>query len=312
MKKKSFVVIVILLITIILGLCAYIAYDKGLFDSKKESKKETKTAENKDNSKKEVDINSDLVKNLVYPKSNSEMIGLIPSEYIENSEYHQVTNSNFLLKEEYAGAYDLGTKMAASLKESNYPDSMVNCYYYGDYMFSLVQKDSLTAGSCRKVSEEVLKKDLLEVFGPDTGYLAANMKKTYLGYPIFYDSETKSYYGPQGFGMAGWTLSKPILKTYKAEQTDDYLYIYDYALINYVEKNPEDEKITLLFDNYDSYQKYINTNSKEYAKAEVANEDEAQSKLEELIKEKKANTYIWTFKKQSDGKYYYYSSDWQK
>ena len=45
MKKKSFIVIVILLIAIILGLCTYIVYDKGLFDNKKENKKETKVVE---------------------------------------------------------------------------------------------------------------------------------------------------------------------------------------------------------------------------------------------------------------------------
>jgi len=47
MKKKSFIVIVILLIAIILGLCAYIAYDKNLFGIKGE-KKESNTVEKKD------------------------------------------------------------------------------------------------------------------------------------------------------------------------------------------------------------------------------------------------------------------------
>ena len=41
MKKKSFIVIVILLIAIILGWCVFIAYDKNLFGIKGENKKES-------------------------------------------------------------------------------------------------------------------------------------------------------------------------------------------------------------------------------------------------------------------------------
>lgn len=60
MKKKSFVVITILLVAIILGLSAYIAYDKGLFDNKKGSKKETKTIENSDEKSQEKTKDFDL------------------------------------------------------------------------------------------------------------------------------------------------------------------------------------------------------------------------------------------------------------
>ena len=38
MKKKSFIVIVILLVAIIIGLCVFIAYDKNLFGIKGEKK----------------------------------------------------------------------------------------------------------------------------------------------------------------------------------------------------------------------------------------------------------------------------------
>ena len=58
MNKKSFIVIVILLIAIILGLCVFIAYDKNLFGIKGESKIEkNNVAEKKeeDNTNKAVD-----------------------------------------------------------------------------------------------------------------------------------------------------------------------------------------------------------------------------------------------------------------
>ena len=44
MKKKSFVVITILLILVILGLCAFIAYDKNLFDIKNKKNNQEKAA----------------------------------------------------------------------------------------------------------------------------------------------------------------------------------------------------------------------------------------------------------------------------
>lgn len=76
MKKKSFIVILILLILVILGLVCYIAYDKGVFNSflKKESniKDEKKnTAENgidkniEEEKVEELDVNSAEVVNLI-------------------------------------------------------------------------------------------------------------------------------------------------------------------------------------------------------------------------------------------------------
>ena len=67
MKKKSFIVIVIFLILIILGLCAYIAYDKEVFGNKE--KKENNTVENKieKNIDKSEDVeNSDRVAESTY------------------------------------------------------------------------------------------------------------------------------------------------------------------------------------------------------------------------------------------------------
>lgn len=71
MKKKSFVVILILLILVILGLVCYIAYDKGALDAF--VKKEPKTKEKKQNveekvieeKEEELDVNSTEVVNLI-------------------------------------------------------------------------------------------------------------------------------------------------------------------------------------------------------------------------------------------------------
>ena len=312
MKKKSFIVIVILLIAIILGLCAYIAYDKNLFGIKGE-KKESNTVEKKDdtNTTKEVDINSDLVKNLGYPKSNSKMYSTMPNDHLLNEIYQQETYSNFVLKDENVNSFTLSTMVAASLEESNYKDNEIGCHYDENQKIVFDSTDSLNKSGCKKYDEEDLKNDIFKIFGPDTKYSPSNLEMTYCGYSTNYDADTKAYYAVMACGAAGAILFKSILKTYKAELKNDYLYVYDYALINYINSSYDEGTISLLFDSYDAYQKYENTKSTESAIASVASEKEAQSKLEELINSGKANTYIWTFKKQSDGKYYYYSSKWQ-
>ena len=60
MKKKSFIVIVILLIAIILGLCVFIAYDKNLFGIKGEKKESSNTVEKKDDASKTKDVSNDF------------------------------------------------------------------------------------------------------------------------------------------------------------------------------------------------------------------------------------------------------------
>lgn len=163
MKKKSFIVIVILLVAIILGLCVFIAYDKNLFGIKGENKKESSnTVEKKDdtNKAKGIDINSDLVKNLVYPKSNSEMYSSIQNVDIMDDLYPQTTYSNFVLKEDYASSYDIWKKIAASLEK--YIGENVDCYYYG-HSFSLTPADNLGKGICKRTSEEIINRDMQKV-----------------------------------------------------------------------------------------------------------------------------------------------------
>lgn len=311
--KKSSAIIISILSVIVIGLCVFISYDKGLFKSKENDNKNTSNNDvKKDDTKtntntvKEIDINDDLIKNLVYPKINSEVYG---------------GPGSFVLKEEYASSYDLGKKITASLDKHD--EEVVSCYYNGQ-LVSGVKKDYYEERSCSKLSEEIINNDLKKMFGPDFKYhldKSEDLGSTYCGYPKYYDIDTKAFYGIRGCGGAGINAIKPVLKTYKAELDGDNLYVYDYALINYMFGNPLEFK-SLLFDNFESFKNYESTKSMDYVLKEnvVKNDfttddaDNAQEKaqiyLEELIKDKKARTYKWVFKKQSDGKYYYYSSNW--
>ena len=89
MKKKSFVVITILLILVILGLCAFIAYDKNMFNIKGETDKQKEKIEEKNKEKesddetKAIDINSDIVKNLIYPNMSADVTNVnIPGMFV--------------------------------------------------------------------------------------------------------------------------------------------------------------------------------------------------------------------------------------
>ena len=65
--KKSLIIVIVILSIVIIGLCAFIAYDKDLFGVKGESKKTNNTIEKKDGiiTTEEIDVNSELVKSLV-------------------------------------------------------------------------------------------------------------------------------------------------------------------------------------------------------------------------------------------------------
>lgn len=325
--KKSNVIIIIIMSVIILGLCAFIAYDKNLLGSKgNNTKKSNDVVDNKDSKTtiKKIDINDDLVKNLVYPKMNSEVYG---------------SSKSFVLKEEYASSYALGNKIIASLEKHTSED--VGCYYVnsnGD-LISLTPKDGIEKWSCSKISEDVVKNDLKKTFGPDFNYILdkdMDLGSTYCGYLRYYDFDSKAFYGVNACGGAGTFLVNPVLKTYKAELDGDYLYVYDYALINFIQAKYSNEIFdlitrSLLFDDFDAFKNYYDASlngtetmdgvikeNKFYLNGNTINDlitnaqEAAQEYLEELINSNKAKTYIWTFKKQSDGKYYYYSSNWQK
>lgn len=294
MKKKSFIVIVILLVAIIIGLCVFIAYDKNLFGIKGEKKESSNAVEKKEdtNTTKEVDINSDLVKNLVYPHNNPGLTG----GYFYN----------FELKNQSVTDYSRDDLIVASFNWNNQNPEYLICDVDDEGNVTLYD-DIINHSRCIKYSEEDIKSELYSVFGPDTNYESKTLSMDFCGAPKYYDEKTKSYYTVMACGGVPGTISS-VRKTYKAELNGEYLNIYDYALISFAHDSIDG---TLLFNDYDSFSKYYPTMEVTTGDYVVNNESEAQSKLEELINSGKANTYIWTFKKQSDGKYYYYSSKWQ-
>lgn len=285
MKKKSFVVIVILLIAIILGLCVFIAYDKNLFGIKGETKKKSNNiVEKKDdtNTTKEVEINSELVQNLVYPTVKSNISGV---------------KQGFVLADVSINDYSRDDKMMIA---QSYPKVL-------DGDMDGVCPDNSNA-ACIYYSASDIKDNYLKMFGPDDNYTDGDVKGCGCGcIGKYYKDENK--YEEKQFGCGGaFETTSYENKIYKAEVVEDYLYVYSNSIITYY--NAQLGKL-YIFTSDNSYNSYITSGDDSKVEYIINNESETQSKLEELINSGKANTYIWTFKKQSDGKYYYYSSKWQ-
>ena len=290
-SNKGLIVLVIILIVALLGMSVYLLYDKVFSKNGSEEKNADDKTNNNEILNKEVDVNSDLVTSLVYPNSNSAEL-IVPH--------------TFVLKGESVDSYNLSYKIAALIGRDG-SISTLDCYSDGNKNFSLTAKDGFALTSCSKYNADEIKNKFVKLYGPDTKYAPQKLEQVGCGYPEIYDSETNSYYGFTACGGAYPTIDS-IRKTYKAELKDEYLYVYDYALISYEEVTVNGVR---LFDNYESFEDYLNNGNESAVLYTVLNQSEAKAELQKLIDSNKASTYIWTFKKQSDGNYYYYSSNWE-
>ncbi|MCM1370272.1 MAG: hypothetical protein NC181_00005, partial [Clostridium sp.] len=142
-----------------------------------------------------------------------------------------------------------------------------------------------------------MKSKFTEIFGPDVEYTNGQGFYTYsdsiMNGIFYYDPKDSRYYYPAECcvgGGEGYYGSK----IYKVEQKDDEIYVYTIVYST----NGVDYKV------YDvSTHNYLGIY--EYVDEELDN-----ATIEKLINENKLNTYKFTYKKQSDGKYYVYSGEW--
>ena len=152
------------------------------------------------------------------------------------------------------------------------------------------------------------------MFGPDAEYnpemAGKDIKYQFCDVPTNYSKDKDVFYGYQGCGGIS-AYVQTFYQSYKAIEKEDYLYVYDYAMI-YLD--PSDWGFqSKIFKDYDSFNEYYeeitNKNSSSNISPTISLAD-AEKQFNELVESKSLNTYVWTFKKQSDGKYYYDSSKW--
>lgn len=299
MKKNIFIVI---LIVIVLGLTSFIVYDKTI---KKDDNKETK---NENKSQKEIDVNSDLVKDLVYPTIHSNFKDSVIN-YVLTTE----NIKNYSMKDKILAASSNVEVVKGYCKYSTVDDEVKLTDFTSD---ESVSKNDHSYNICNSFDGNLIESNFKKMFGPDTEYIAQTL--TYKGtkggcfLPSSYDKENNKYYAYSACGGA-FTAPKYLSKTYKAVQTNNYLYIYDYAIIEWIDLWTEGRGYYVFKDDKE-YNNFVTANYNNSVVDEsnmYSTEEEIKSSFDEMIAKKEAKTYIWTFKKQSDGKYYFDSGKWE-
>ena len=119
-----------------------------------------------------------------------------------------------------------------------------------------------------------------------------------------YDKNSNSYLQISQCGADNPNTIKRYTKTYRAQQQEEFIYVYEYVqsvkvgLEEYSKTGGEEYEVAYLLDKNDNKIEQIDYNNYELI-------------ARKRINDGKADTYKWTFKKQSDGNYYFYSGNWE-
>ena len=269
-KNTGFIVATIILAILVIGLMGYIVYDKMSNNNDKNQGNDIEDVTHKENNEqslKEIDINSDLVKNLIYPMNS------MGTEGYEWSYQNETFDTLGRLHRMQDAAYRIS------------PD-----------------EEDLNKNQVFYKAENV-KESYKKIYGPDSSYTDGDLKDSLNTCFVIsnYDSTLKMYIEETGCGFDSLKSVKRVSKKYKAEQNNDYLYVYEY--IQSVVVRPEsldniEKTVVYLLDHDDQETKQIDYKDYENTIYDMINKDEV-------------DTYKWVFKKQSDGNYYFYSGTWE-
>lgn len=316
-KGKGLIGLVVLLFIIVLGLVGYICYDKGVFDGLlgKEPSETNKISE--EEVKKLHD--SLIAKSDQYGFYFNRKVSIdeMPAEYLL-----QFVIANYL--DENNISYDLNNYYMVC---GDYSDE----YYFCNYDDESENPKEINNDITKKmtISKDIIDSYIKQYFNTDRNVVFGDrisiQTSKHLGLDVYYNSKKKEYYVvvPHRGGSSQNIGSKML----KYEQNGDELYIYDNAVICYIENGggcyntiylnyTESSNDSSLFywnstDNVrDKNDKKIDGGTKYLGKW---NESKRTYDFNyDLIFEDFAseiNTYKHTFKKGVDGKYYWYSSE---
>lgn len=269
-KQISFKLLSIILAIIIVLLITFIIIDKT---SKKPPKDEISSS--LESKMIPIDLDSQVIKDLIYP------IGLEVSIFQKNHwDYRDFKLSDF----------NTNYKMHHAISTLNQE-----------------QKDSYD-----KHSSTSVRNTYRQIFGPDAEYNDADVEDYTCG-TWEYDSKSEQYTFNGGCGVEGWIPAyDSVYKVYKADSNGDYLYVYhDYLftlkdfndIYYFFNKYPELEK------NYETFGYEEDEDFEFKTHFEISKGKDLTNEFAKLIKENKTNKYKFTFKKQSDGKYYFESGE---
>ena len=274
-KKVStgVVVLITLLLVLLVGCISFIVYDKFI---KKENSNPTVTDKDKNTEAKqniEISLSDPIITSLVYPTDRS-------AEFISTWSYKNI-NVSQISRDDMM--FDAATYVKYTSTEKNNED--FNVY-----------------------SASEIEKNFKKIYGPDTAYSNANIV-SYVGcISANYNEKDNTYIASSRCGTESCGFKDVVSKIYKAEKdpNEEYIYVYSYAQKVEGKCDSNFETIeTYLVDKNDTKTKTLYTeDAGQYSK-------KYKSTINEMIDNKEVETYKWTFKKQSDGKYYFYSGEWQ-
>ena len=224
---------------------------------------------------KEVDLSSSLVTSLKYPKFDNTSIFLDGERAYKNVNFVDMTRDELMLLASY------------ETKELEFGDEELK--NYPDYCLD----------GCGVYSADSIESNFKRLFGPDVDYHNGNLSKFGCGEIGDYDKEKKLYFASYACGGDTDGIIAYINKPYKAEQRGDYLYVYEYIQIIKIVSDYETDEVYVYLTNKDD---------KTLAKTTLPIDYNGLHKLMDKVQ---LETYKWTFKKQSDGNYYFYSGAWE-
>jgi len=270
-------VVITILVMLVLGFGAYFVYDKFLINNSNEPN----TEENNDvstNNVKELGINDPLISSLKYPIDIYLGIGYADGVKwtYKNISINEMTRENMM----HAAAQDVKP-------------------------ISVDEYETTAIYSATDIQDNYKK-----IFGPDTEYINGDIEgKIVNGDEIKecaqiyeYDNKSKTYIAELGCGGDSFGYRDILTKTYKAEQKGDDIYVYSY--VQSVLVGPEDPYA----DNMETVAYLLDYNNNKTTKI---NPDNYKNIIYSMMNKGEVGTYKWTFKKQSDGKYYFYSGSWE-
>lgn len=317
-SSKGLKILVVFLVLIILGLAGYICYDKGVFDSLLGKQEDNNLVENSKLSEEEVNKLHDSLltqsKNFGFYFERKASIDEIPSNVMVQYALNNYLSENNI---KYGDDYDnIGV-----CGESSYD------YYFCDLEEKYEKGDNAKELKNEKTAKMTVKKDVVdsyikEHFNTDRKFNADDaigdvVANGYL--QVLYNSEKSEYYlvrphrGGESINIASKLISY--------EQKGDELTILDKAVVcaagesgiicqsSYPLPSLDNKISYFIYENgdgvLDSNRKEIKDGKKYFESGDVPyNFDAMFEDFDSIL-----NTYKHTFKKASDGKYYWYSSE---
>lgn len=270
-KNTGLIIVIVILLIAVLGLGGYLVYDKVINKTNEPNVEENNDVQS-GNQIKEISINDKLITSLKYPMDNFDYI-----VYKERWDYKNITVNDLSRDSMMLNASYISQPI---IRDKGEEESIV-------YLASSIESS------------------FKSVYGPDINYYNGDLNEFYCGdRKIYkYKESNDTYVGDINCGGDSLDNIDRISKTYKALKDDSNIYVYQYVRSILIEPKDENDldkgSIVYLLDHNDN---------KTTTTFEVKN---YKNEIYKMMDEGKVDTYKWTFKKQSDGNYYFYSGAWE-